>query len=63
MVGRDLAKALSFCFFFEVVGRKCTSGGLVVLLCVGDNFIFLAFSNWVGSLFLFWASMMVLGLA
>jgi hypothetical protein len=63
MVGRDLAKALSFCFFFAIVGRRCVNGGVVLLLIVGDNFIFLVFSSWVGSLFLFWPGMMGLGLA
>ena len=63
VVGRDLAKALSFCFFFAIVGRRCVNGGVVLLLIVGDNFIFLIFSDWVGSLFLFWPGMMGLGSA
>ena len=56
-MGRDLAKALSFCFFFAVVGRRC------VFLFVGDNFIFLVISDWVGSLFLFLAWSVDIGLS
>ena len=41
VVGRDLAKALSFCFFFAIVGRSCLGGGEVVLQCKGSNLIFL----------------------